>query len=260
VSLYAGHTDNVIALGAGDKLVAVSGGDESERSTLPPDVRRLPMRTGAEAILVLKPDVVLLRSLVTQVNPHLLDTLERSSITAHVIDPPSWDGFEDYLIRLAGVLGTDPKEARDKLGNLRENISISAARAALGKNKPRVFLEATSRELHTCAPESWAARLIDLAGGLNIASEAAPLREGSPIAPWGGERILEAAGDLGFDVYLVQQGPMNAVTFGEVLSRPWFAALNARLAVIPESCLSRPSLLGLEEGGKMLIEILYGGQ
>ena len=261
VSLYPGHTDNVVALGAGDWLVAVSEGDESERSSLlPPNVRRLPIRTGPEAILALKPDVVLLRSLVTQVNPHLLGVLERSGVAVHVIDPPSWDDFEDYLIRLAEILGTDPKEAREKLENLRADIVQNAARAALSnkKGRPRVFLEGTSRELHTCAPESWAARMIELAGGINVASGAVPLREGSSIAPWGVERILETANSTGLDVYLVQQGPMNAVTLNEVITRPWFGVLNARLAAIPESNMSRPSLLGLEDGGKMLIEIFYG--
>jgi len=264
VSLYAGHTDNIIALGASDRLVAISGGDESEFSShLPPNVRRLPMKTGVEAILALKPDVVLLRSLVAQVNPHLPEALERSGVAVYVIDPPSWDGFEEYLIRLAEILGTDPEKARKKLENLRESIAQDAAEAACNENneknkgKPRIFLEAT-RELHTCAPGAWAARLIELAGGLNVASGALPLRGGSPLASWGVERVLEMAGTAGLDVYLVQQGPMNAVTLDEVRARPWFASLNARLAAVPESCLSRPSLLGLEDGGRMLIEIFYG--
>jgi len=203
--------------------------------------------------------VVLLRSLVAQVNPHLLEALERSGIAVHVIDPPSWDGFEDYLIRLAEILGTDPEEAKEKLKNLRAHIAQKAAEAARNEKnngKPRVFLEAT-RELHTCAPGSWAARLIELAGGLNIASGAVPLRGGSPLALWGVERVLEAAHSQGLDVYLVQQGPMNAVTLDEVRARPWFSALNSRLSAAPESCLSRPSLLGLEDGGRVLIEIFY---
>ena len=260
VSLYAGHTDNIIALGAGDRLVAASGGDESEFSTrLPPNVRRLPIKTGVEAVLALKPDVVILRSLVAQVNPHLPEALKRSGVSVYIIDPPSWDGFEDYLILLAGILGTDPDEAREKLGNLRARIAQNAVEAAYNKAKPRVFLEAT-KELHTCAPGSWAARLIELAGGLNAASEAVPLRMGSPLALWGVERVLEIANSnsSGLDVYLVQQGPMNGVTLDEVRARPWFVALNVRLSAAPESCLSRPSLLGLEAGGRMLIEIFYG--
>jgi iron complex transport system substrate-binding protein len=116
-------------------------------------------------------------------------------------------------------------------------------------------LEATSRELHTCAPDSWAARLIELAGGINAAPDAVPLRKGSPLASWGIERALKTLEKV--DVYIIQQGPMNAATLDEVLTRPWFPS-GIRVAAVPESRLSRPSLLGLEEGGAALIEIFYG--
>jgi iron complex transport system substrate-binding protein len=204
-----------------------------------------------------------MRSLVTQVNPHLAETLLRSGVAVHVIDPPSWDDFESYLTRLGEILGTGSEEARSRLKRARAAIKRDAEEAA-GKNsrKVRVFLEATSRELHTCSPLSWAARLIELAGGDNVASGATPLREGSPLAAWGVERLLAAVedGSKGIDVYLVQRGSMNAATVEEVAARPWFATLGARMAVILENLLSRPSLLGLEEGGKILIEIFYGGK
>ena len=157
-------------------------------------------------------------------------------------------------------MGTSPEAARKKLAALRESIAAAAKASARGKRAPRVFLEATSKELHTCAPDSWAARLIQLAGGVNAASRAVPLRKGSSLAPWGVERVLETA-NSGLDVYLVQQGAMNAASLEEVRERPWFTALEAsaapRLAAVPESCLSRPSLLGLEKGGRLLVEIFY---
>jgi iron complex transport system substrate-binding protein len=258
VSLYPGHTDNIAALGAGERIVAVSGGEgEGDFSYLSPNVTRLPMKVGAEAVLALRPDAVFLRTLTLQVNPHLAGALERAGVAVHVIDPPSWDEFEKYLTHLAEVLGADPANAREKLKNLREGIASEAA--ARRKSSPRFFLEATSRELRTCSPSSWAARLIELAGGINAAGNAVPLRTGSPLAPWGVERVLALAGNL--DLYLVQRGPMNAATLDDVRARPWFAALSAQkvcLASIPENWLSRPSLLGLERGGKTLIEIFYG--
>lgn len=253
VSLYPGHTDNIVALGAGDRIVGVSRSDDPE---LLPTVPRLPPKVGAEEILALKPDAVFSRSLIERMNPHLSSVLERAGISVYVIDPPSWEGFEGYLLRLAEILGTDPEAARLKLTVSRETIARNAALA--GAKSPKVFLEATSKELHTCAPDSWAAHLIQLAGGVNAAKNAAPLREGSPLASWGIERVLYVGGQ-GLDVYLVQQGAMNAVTLDEVRGRSWFHALkNARLEAIPESCLSRPSLPGLEKGGKILLDIFYG--
>jgi iron complex transport system substrate-binding protein len=264
VSLYPGHTDNIIALGAGSKLVAVSRSEAydlwgPETSELP----SLPQKVGAEAVLALKPDAVFLRSLVERMNPHLVSVLERAGVAVHVIDPPSWEGFEEYLTCLASILGTSPEDARKRLTVLRESIAAAAKTSSRGKKAPRVFLEATSKELHTCAPNSWAARLIQLAGGVNAASDAVPLRKGSSLAPWGAERVLEAA-NSSLDVYLVQQGAMNAASLEEVRGRPWFTALKARaaprLAVVPESRLSRPSLLGLEKGGMMLVKIFYGNE
>ncbi|MFC2508785.1 MAG: hypothetical protein ACFNYD_08400, partial [Bacteroides sp.] len=72
------------------------------------------------------------------------------------------------------------------------------------------------------------------------------------------ERVLGAA-DGGLDVYLVQHGAMNASTAEDVRRRPWAGALShVRVAEVPESWLSRPSLLGLERGGRALIRIFYG--
>jgi iron complex transport system substrate-binding protein len=254
VSLYPGHTDNIVALGVGDRLVAVSREDAAE--PLLPDLPRLSPKVDAEAVLALRPDAVFLRSLVERMNPHLTEVLERAGVAVHVIDPPSWEGFGDYLARLAEILGTDPNEARRRLAASRELVAESAKKAAgrRGGAAPTVFLEATSRELHTCAPDSWAANLIELAGGVNAAEDATPLREGSSLAAWGVERVLAAASHI--DVYIVQRGAMNVATPEEVRSRAWGGALECvRIVAVQESLLSRPSLLGLEKGGALLLEI-----
>ena len=114
VSLYPGHTDNIVALGAGDRLVAVSRNDDVDLFAAP-DLPRLPPKAGPEAVLALRPDAVFTRSMIDRMNPRLREVLERSGVSVYVIDPPSWDGFEDYLVRLAGILGTDPDEARLRL-------------------------------------------------------------------------------------------------------------------------------------------------
>ena len=52
VSLYPGHTDNVVALGAGAKLVGIS---ENDNEGLLPGVPRFSMKAGPEALLALRP-------------------------------------------------------------------------------------------------------------------------------------------------------------------------------------------------------------
>ncbi|MDR3265438.1 MAG: hypothetical protein LBT15_05440 [Synergistaceae bacterium] len=120
VSLYPGHTDNIVALGAGNRLVAVSREDGY------PGLPRFSPKVDAEAVLALHPDAVFLRSLVEQMNPHLTEILERAGVAVHVIDPPSWNAFGDYLARLAEILGTDPEEARNRLVAAREAVAQRA--------------------------------------------------------------------------------------------------------------------------------------
>ncbi|MCR5347757.1 MAG: ABC transporter substrate-binding protein [Fretibacterium sp.] len=254
ISLYPGHTDNVLALGG--ELVGVSENDSSELN-LP----RFSPRAGAESLLALQPDLVLTRGLAERMNPNLSKVLTQAGVRVECIEPPSWDEFPGYLCRLAGLLGLDDPEAgAARLETLRSFIAEQAEKArAGGKKGPRFFIEATGRELHTCSPGSWAARLAALCGGENAASDARPARAGSAVAPWGLERVLKSLNE-GLDVYLVQRGAMNASTLETVRARPWSGALaGVKLAEIPEADLSRPSLLGLERGGKKLLEIFYGG-
>ncbi|OUO94449.1 ABC transporter substrate-binding protein [Cloacibacillus sp. An23] len=254
ISLYPGHTDNVAALGAGAKLIGIS---ENDREGILPGVPRFSMKAGPEALLALRPDLVLTRTLADSQNPELKKVLERAGVRVEVIDPPKWEGFEDYLRKIAELAGTSPDEAVAELAKARAEISDAAAKMSRGRG-PLVFVEATARELHTCSPDSWAAHLVALAGGRNAAAEAKPLRAGSSIAPWGLERVLETI-NSGLDVYLVQQGPMNATDEASLRSRPWSRALeNVKTAIVPEYLLSRPSLSGLKEGGAMLIKIFYG--
>ena len=254
VSLYPGHTDNVVALGAGAKLVGIS---DNDNEGLLPGVPRFSMKAGPEALLALRPDLVLTRTLADSQNPELRKVLERAGVRVEVIDPPKWEGFEAYLRKIAELAGTSPDAAVAELAAARSEISGAAQKMTRGR-KPLIFVEATARELHTCSPDSWAAHLVELAGGVNAAAAAKPLRSGSSIAPWGLERVLKTI-NSGLDVYLVQQGPMNATDGAALAARPWSRALeNVKTAVVPEYCLSRPSLSGLKEGGAMLIKIFYG--
>ena len=255
VSLYPGHTDNIVALGEEKRLVAISKNDDGE--TLP-QLKRFSARSSAEEILALKPDLVLTRGLAERQNPQLRSVLERAGVRVVSIEPPQWDDFASYLRELAELIGCDPEAAEAKLKKIRKSIAAEASKRSKGK-KPAVFIEATAKELHTCSPGSWAAKLIELAGGRNAAADAKPIRSGSAIAPYGLERILKAAAAGEIDVYIVQRGAMNAADMDALAARPWYTALkDIKTAVVPENELSRPSLLGLEAGGRRLIKIFYG--
>ncbi|MDD4159663.1 MAG: ABC transporter substrate-binding protein [Synergistaceae bacterium] len=255
VSLYPGHTDNIIALGAANKLIGISRNDD--KTTLP-KLPRFSAKSGAEEILALKPDLVLTRSLAERQNPHLRSILERAGVKVVSLDPPGWNEFASYLEKLAVLTGSDPKAAAAKLYRIRSKIAADAAEKSKGRH-PLVFVEATSKELNTCSPDSWAARLISLAGGRNAAYDAKAVRQGSAIAPYGLERILKAAASGKIEIYLIQHGTMNAADPESLEARPWYPAIKkAKIAAVPEKELSRPSLLGLEAGGRHLVNIFFG--
>ena len=250
ISLYPGHSDNIVALGGGELLVALSANDDAD---LLPDLPRVPARSGAERLLALRPDVVVTRSFAEKASPNVYETLRRSGVRVVSIDPPSWDDFPQYLLKLAESLNLDPAAGVSRFASAITEISSSARDSYF----PRVFLEATSREVHTCSPDSWAARLIALCGGVNVAGDAVPLREGSAVASWGAERVLRDADSL--DVYIIQNGTMNPSTVDSFRAREWAGVLShVRVVEIPERYISRPSLLGLEKGGEILTRIFRG--
>lgn len=250
VSLYAGHSENILALGRGDVLVGVSQGDDP---SLFPGIPRLPARPDAERILSLAPDLVLVRPLTEALLGGTMEALERSGVPVVSLEPPSWDGMESYLSVLGELVGAQGASARWK------SLLSGMEGPPLGPVRPRVFLESSAKGLKTCSPTSWAAHVIALAGGENAAASATPLREGSPLAEWGEERLLSLAAG-GLQVYLVQVGPMNPVSEEEVLSRPWIRGLGgARIALVPEEMLSRPSLLRVREGVRRLSVLFSEG-
>ncbi len=58
------------------------------------------------------------------------------------------------------------------------------------------------------------------------------------------------------DVYIIQHGAMNTATVKDFYSREWSGALpHVKVYEIPERYMSRPSLLGLEKGGRELLRI-----
>lgn len=254
VSLYPGHSENIVALGAGDRLVALSRSDDDG---LLPDLPRLSPKVGGEALLALAPDLVVARSLVLRLNPALEPTLSEAGITLLCLDPPLWKDFDAYLRTLATALAVDADEAVGRAASLRRALADEAESRRGGRPRPRVFIEATEKGLQTCAPHSWAARLVALVGGENVAATEKKEEETKPLMAWGIERFLKEA-RLGLDIYLVQQGTMNGATVDDVRRRPWMEPFDGvKVVAVEEGLLSRPSLLGLERGGRELIDIFY---
>lgn len=195
VSLYAGHSENLLALGAGNAIAGVSAADDP---ALFPGVPVLPMRADGERILALRPDLVLLRPQGEAAAEGVIRLLERGGVPVASLSPPTWETMEAYLVRLGALVG-----AADPARPWREAVSALERTVPAGK-RPRVFLESSSRGLMTCSPSSWAARVIALAGGgeRRVGRGAPPFREppcpvgrGAAACPRrGGDRRLSRPG------------------------------------------------------------------
>ncbi|MBQ3625221.1 MAG: hypothetical protein II948_00540, partial [Synergistaceae bacterium] len=114
ISLYPGHTDNIIALGCENYLIGVS---ENDNLNLP----KFSPRDGAEKFLALKPDIVITRRLAERLNPTLSDVLRQGGVKVFSLDTPGWNNFEDYLINLAKILEIEPEKAVNKFRDLINN-------------------------------------------------------------------------------------------------------------------------------------------
>jgi len=253
VSLYAAHAENLAAMGAADLLVGVSDplGD-------------LPVvgaRDGAEAIAALRPDIVLARPMHRNTQPGLLEQLERLGVRVACLQPATVEELEPYWLELGRLAGREP-QARAMARRFAEDMATlrRQAQAIPPERRKRVFFETIHRQMKTVSPNSFAAYVLECAGGVNLAADAVPVA-GSNIAQFGLERVV-ALGDA-LDVYLAQQGPMNPVSLEEIRATPGFASLRAvregRVFLVDEALVGRPTPR-LAEGARAVAEALYPGR
>ena len=249
VSLYAGHTENLIAIGAKGKLVAVSQADDAKiTGSLP----RLGIKPGIEQIAALKPDLVITRPMHVRAQAPLYDSLRTLGIKVLAIDPPSWKEFPSYLETLGRLSGCTE-------GAKNGVAAAKSIAVRVSKTRPGVLLITNGRTMTTCTSDSWASRMIELSGGVNAAKGAKPVPGGSVIAAFGAERML--ASDRDIDVILLQQGAMNTLDAKELRNDPRFSKMRAvrsgAVFNVEEADISRPSLLRIQSGtvtsiGKLL--------
>jgi iron complex transport system substrate-binding protein len=254
ISFYSAHTENLFALGAGSKLI---GGHST--CDYPEAAKALPVfeYTGdPEYVIAADPDLVLIRPFVRRHNPAYIAALEKAGIPIVSLYPETFDDFDGYITRLAMLAGVNAEAELENFHSELEDIkNISAAI----KERRRVFFETTERETRTASPRSLPALAIEIAGGINIAKDAAPVNPLSSIAPYGAEKLLSEADDI--DAYIVQTGAMNPTRSLDALRRrAGFSAIKAiregNVLFIDERIISSPIFRYLQ-GVKTISHFLY---
>lgn len=254
ISLYSAHTENLLAMGGGKSLIGAS--ESAEGGTLP----RFSYHDGTERFLAARPDLVLIRPMIEQGYGRLVASLEARGITVVSLQPGTVDEMMAYWVILGKLSGREAKARAMVSDFARETTRIKGLTAGV-KKKRTVFFEAMHGKLRTFSKESMAAWALDLAGGVNVAEDAVPSK-GSNIAIYGKERLL--AKGPAIDVYLVQQGRMNAVTKSEIEKEPGFSLIRAvregQIHFVDEALVSRPTpalLNGVRRIGSILYPALF---
>ena len=253
ISLYPAHTTNLMELGLDKEIIACGQGD----SQLPgrPSVR---FQDDPERLLALKPDLVLIRPMISRGYPNLVRILEQNKVRVVSLQPTEMDELFSYWQDL-GILTGREEQARAMIATFNQRLAaMTASLNAIPKEKrKRVYFEAMHEQMKTFAPTSMAMFVLESAGGVNVAMDADRMRE-TNIAAYGKERILAKAGQI--DLYLAQSGRMNPVTVEDIVNEPGFGVIKAirerQVFLVAEDMVSRPTM-GLIDGIAFVKSLLY---
>ncbi|WP_028581914.1 ABC transporter substrate-binding protein [Desulfogranum japonicum] len=253
ISLYPAHTRNLMDMGAADTVIAVGRSDKQL-----PDRPRISYRDDPERFIALKPDLVLIRPMISRSYPQLIERLELSGIRVISLQPAGMDELFDYWEKLGSLTGYQQASRNlviafsQRLKHLQEKVNTIPA-----EQRKQVYFEAIHRQMKTFAKESIAMFVLETAGGINIATDATQMRT-TNIAAYGKERLLAKAEQV--DVFLAQQGRMNPVTLENIYQEPGFSTIkairNKQVYLVDEHIVSRPTM-DILTAAEQIMDILY---
>ncbi len=256
ISLYPAHTENLLYLGAADKVIGIS-----KSENLPASIQNKPKfhyREDPEKFIAAAPDLVLIRPMIERGYPQFVGKLRQAGITVLSLQPSTLDELYPYWQKLGEISGKD-RQAQEMIKEFQNSLSYfdNKLQKIPKKKRPRVYFEAIHRRMKTFNASSIAIFTLEKAGGINIASDAKQVRN-TNIAEYSKEQILAKANDI--DIFLAQHGRMNPITRKNIIQEPGFQAIKAvqndQVYLIEEALVSRPTPR-IIEGIKQIHKILY---
>ena len=170
ISLAPSITENLYALGLGDKVVGVS-----DYSNYPPEAQEKPIIGDAlnlnyEQILMLEPDLIIGDAQVVRT---FISKLDELGLPVLAINPTNLPELMDALLLLGEATGAQEK-ALEVVAEMKDKIRyVQSTLGDLSEDeRPLVFVEIWNEPLMTCGPGSFMQELIELAGGRNLAADA----------------------------------------------------------------------------------------
>ena len=254
ISLYGAHTQNLLAMGAADRLVGV----DAQAAHLP-GAKGKPVfsyHDDPERFLGARPDLVLIRPMIARGYPKLVDRLVQSGIQVVSVQPTGVGELADYWRQLGRLAGR-PAPAEKMCRTFAAAVADFKRLSARVDQPKRVYFEAMHDTMKTFTPHAMAIFALETAGGINVAADA-PVRVNNNIAVYGKERLLAHADQI--DVFLAQKGAMNQASVATITAEPGFGVIKAvksgAVYLIDEAIVSRPTL-GLLQGIYRIGCLLY---
>lgn len=252
VSLTPSNTEILFALGAAERLVGVS-----HYCDHPPEAGALPkvarfIDADEEAILALRPDLVLTSS---HLQKGIVERLIERDITVLAFNPTSLDdAFRDML--LVGRIVDRLDHARLLVTTLQERVSAVVAAGAALPAHPRVYVEEWGKPI---IPGGWwLADFIEMAGGTPALPSVGTRRHSR-------ERVVEPGAVAAADpevIIVSWPGVRNDTPRKRALQRPEWQHVSAvrqgHVYTIDDRLLHRPGprmVDGLEEMGRIITKV-----
>jgi iron complex transport system substrate-binding protein len=249
VCLSADTTEIAFALGAGDRVVGVSG-----VATRPPEARQRPKVGGfttfrVDRIRALQPDLVLASS---DLQADVVGDLVRAGIPVLALNQRSLADVFQAILVVGGALGCEGA-ARGLVTDMQDELRQVREFSSVWPDRPRVYFEEWDEP--PIAGIRWVSELIEVAGGQDVFPE---LRE-RPEAPG---RVVDLAEVVRRDPQVVVASWCGKpVDLDAIRRRPGWNAVEAiragRLYALPSDDILAPGpslLLGL----RALHEIVQG--
>lgn len=171
VSLAPFITELVFAVGAGDRLVAVS-----EHSDYPDAARVLPRIGNAfsvnlEQLLAVRPDLVI--SWQSGVDPRVVHRLETMAVPVFVLEPRNLNDMAGALRRVGRLLGAG--DAADERANAFLEAIEDIRRQYAGSAPVSVFYQISREPLMTLNGRHMVSAILELCGGRNVFQGLTPI-------------------------------------------------------------------------------------
>lgn len=167
ISLAPNLTENIFAVGAGDKLVGVTTFCDYPAEAK--NIRKIgdTLSPNMESIIALKPEIVFV-STASQMEA-FTKTLEENGIVVFVTDPNSLDGILRNLRQLAEIFGTTAR-ADQLVADIQTRLTAISEKLADQPQVP-VFVQISREPLFTAGKESFVTEMIEHAGGTSVTKD-----------------------------------------------------------------------------------------